>query len=163
MKVREYTTGDRPTTVALIAEFRVALSALRGRVREPDRGAAAAELEEYVRRGFPIRVAETESGELAGYLVCRVDGDTVWAESLFVRPGFRRRGVAGMLFDEAERLAAERGEPTVYNWVHPNNEPVLEFLRSRGYDVLNLIEVRRARPGEDPAGTMAVGDREFRY
>jgi ribosomal protein S18 acetylase RimI-like enzyme len=163
MHIRLYRPTDHTALVALIAAFRVELAALRGAHREPNPAAAAAELQEYLAKEMPVFVAERPSGEIIGYLVCRVDGETVWAESLFVAPADRRQGVAGQLYAQAERLALERGSDTVYNWVHPNNDGIIAFLRQRGYDVLNLIEVRRPLPHETLTATLKAGDHLYRY
>lgn len=161
--IRSYQTTDRPALIPLIAAFRVELAALRGDKREPEQTAAAAELAEYRAKGMPLFVAELELGEIAGYLVCRVDDDVVWAESLFVAPAYRRRGIAGKLYNAAEQLAAERGAATVYNWIHPNNDAVIAFLRRRGYDVLNLLEVRKPLSNEALPTRLKVGNHEYRY
>lgn len=162
--VRPVSAGDHDPLVALIASFRVALAALRGHRRELDLAAAAAELAGYTADpGYPIYVAELESGDLAGYLVCRVADDIVWAESLYVEPAYRRQGIASALYSEAERLVQTLGSDTVYNWVHPNNDRIIAFLNKRGYDVLNLVEVRRARPEEEVKGEIQVGEHRFKY
>ncbi len=54
---------------------------------------------------YPIFVAEVEENIIAGYLVCKVCEDIVWAESLYVLPEYRRRGIASLLFNEAEKLS----------------------------------------------------------
>ena len=162
--VREYYPGDRKSVVELIAAFKVALSSLRGHDRRPDISHADNELQEYVDKKYPVFVATTTNQEYGvGYLVCRVDGNTVWAESLFVLPEFRRRGIAGMLYEAAEKCAKARGQETLYNWVHPNNHAIIAFLKQRGYDVLNLVEVRRRRPGEETKATVRVGDYDYAY
>lgn len=165
--VRPYEARDRESAVGLVAEFRVALSALHGRDKAAELPAAEEELQEYIDKAFPIFVATAPGGtsetSCIGYLVCRVDDDAVWAESLFVLPQFRRQGVAGELYRQAERLAQERGQETLYNWVHPNNDAIIAFLKKRGYDVLNLIEVRRRYAGEDATGVVRVGDHRYAY
>ena len=90
MEIREARTEDEAGLVALIAYFRVALAAVRGKERPVDLEAAREELVDYLVKGYPIFVAVTEQDELVGYLVCRVDGAVVWAESLYVQPEFRR-------------------------------------------------------------------------
>jgi len=164
IKIREYGPADRESVIQLVAALRVALSSLHGHERMADVSSAEGELQEYIDKMYPIFVA-TAGGEARhiGYLVCKVDGDTVWAESLFVSPEFRRQGVAGMLYDEAEEIAQARGQETLYNWVHPNNGAIIAFLKKRGYDVLNLIEVRRHRSGEETTSTLRVGDHDYAY
>ncbi len=163
MKVRPMLPSDEEKVVDLIAQFRVELASLRGVQREPNLKAAQSELSEYKERHFPIFVAEEENSEIIGYLVCRVDGDVVWAESLFVRPEYRRRGVGSALYEKAEQLAQELGGDAPYNWVHPNNDKIIRFLQKRGYKVLNLIELRRPWPGENPTQKIRVGEHEFDY
>ena len=94
-----------------------------------DLEAAKKELAGYQEANFPIFVAENDDGNIGGYLVCRVV-DVVWAESLFVSPEFRRKGIGSALYAEAERLAQELGNDTVCNWVHPNNDKIISFLRN---------------------------------
>lgn len=67
----------------------------------------------------------------------------MWVESIFVKAEYRRHGVATALHSKAEEIAASNGDDTVYNYVHPNNHCMIEFLRKRGYTVLNLIELRK--------------------
>jgi len=99
----------------------------------------------------------------AGYLVCRIDAPVVWAESLFVDPSVRRRGVASALYQAAEELARSYGQHTLYNCVHPNNDAMIAFLAKRGYDVLNLIEIRKKRPDEAVREKITVRNNEFNF
>lgn len=155
--------GDEEAVIPLIAGFRVALAKRSGRRPAVDVSAHWQELRAYQRRGYPIFVAESEAGQIGGYLVCRVEEDVVWAESLYVEPAWRRKGVGSALYGAAEKLAQERGSDTVYNWVHPDNEEIVAFLKKRGYGVLNLVELRRQRPGEVLAGKIQVGKHSFDY
>ena len=100
---------------------------------------------------------------MAGYMVCRIDEPCLWVEHLYVREEYRRRGVAALLFEKAEALAATMGEDTVFNFVHPNNRGMIAFLRSKGYTVLNMIEIRKPYPGEQLQTTSPVGDAVFDY
>lgn len=146
----------------LCAEFRVELRALKGIVSAPNVQAGHDEILEYVDAGFPCFAAVLD-GEYIGYIVCRVDEPTVWVESLFVDRRFRRLGVASALFERAEQIAERYGESTVFEYVHPNNDKMIAFARKHGYTVLNLIEIRKAYPGERTARRIRVGDHEFDY
>jgi ribosomal protein S18 acetylase RimI-like enzyme len=164
IQVRQYRPADQESVVRLVAEFRVVLSCLWGHERKPDLSSAEAELQEYIEKSYPIFVATSaDEANAVGYLVCRMDGDTVWVESLFVAPRLRRRGIAGQLYQEAEKLAQDQGQETLYNWIHPSNDAIIAFLKKRGYDVLNLIEIRRRRAGEKPETTLKVGNHNFAY
>lgn len=119
-------------------------------------------MEEYLSAKFPVFAAFV-NGEYAGYVVCRVDSGVVWVESIFVKEEYRRHGVAAALHSKAEEVAASYGDDTVYNYVHPNNHRMIEFLRKRGYTVLNLIEIRKPYQDEKLTQTITVGEHQFDY
>ena len=154
--------GNIEEAAALAADFRVALKGYVGVTAAPDREAGLAELQGYLGAGFPMYAA-LQDGAPVGYRVCRVDTPTVWLESLFVRADARRQGVASALLQKAEEIAAGCGEPTLYHNVHPNNDGMIAFLRRHGYTVLNLIEIRKPYPGEEPAKVIRVGTNAFDY
>ena len=163
MHIRPVHPDDQTQLVPLVAAFRVVLGQLKGRTPTPDLDAARQELKDYQDQNYPIFVAEDEKGRLVGYLVCRVQGDVVWAESLFVSPVQRRQGVGSALYAQAEALAQDLGGDAPYNWVHPNNDKIIAFLQKRGYNVLNLIELRRPWPGGETTQKIQVGRHEFDY
>lgn len=146
----------------MVAQFRVELRSYKGMVSKPNIEAGQEEMEEYLSARFPVYAALVD-GKYAGYVVCRIDSEVVWVESLFVKEGYRRHGVATALHSKAEELAASYGEDTVYNYVHPNNHRMIAFLRKRGYTVLNLIEIRKPYKGEKLTQTIAVGEHDFDY
>ena len=146
----------------MVAQFRVELRSYKGIVSKPNMEAGREEMEEYLSAQFPVYAALVD-GEYAGYVVCRVDSEVVWVESIFVREEYRRHGVASALHSKAEEIAASYGDDTVYNYVHPNNHRMIEFLRKRGYTVLNLIEIRKPYQGEKLTQTIMVDEHEFDY
>lgn len=146
----------------MVALFRVELRSYKGIVSKPNVDAGREEMEEYLAAGFPVFAAIVD-GEYAGYVVCRVDSEVVWVESIFVKDEYRRQGIASALHSKAEKIAAFYGDDTVYNYVHPNNHRMIAFLRKRGYTVLNLIEIRKPYQGEQPTQTICVGEHEFDY
>ncbi|MDX1614697.1 MAG: GNAT family N-acetyltransferase [Candidatus Promineifilaceae bacterium] len=163
MIIRPAEPSDEAQLVELIAQFRVTLARFRDRVRQPDPDAASSELASYQNPRYRMFVAEIDADELVGYLVCRVEEDVVWAESLFVTPEHRRQGIGTALYQEAEALAEAVGSETVYNWVHPNNDRIIRFLQRRGYTVLNLIELRARRDGEAAERRVRVGAFTYDY
>lgn len=146
----------------MVASFRVELRSYKGIVSRTNVDAGREEMEEYLAAGFPVFAAVVD-GEYAGYVVCRIDNEVVWVESIFVKKEYRRHGVASALHSKAEEIAASYGEETVYNYVHPNNHRMIEFLRKRGYTVLNLIEIRKPYKDEKLTQTITVGEHEFDY
>ena len=163
MRIRGSEPGDREQLIDLVRKFRTSLANFSSNVSVPALEQATEELDEYRAKDYPVFVAEAGQRRLVGYLVCRVDGKTVWAESMFVLSEYRRQGIGSELFSQAERLADELGSRTVYNWVHPENKAILSFMKRHGYDVLNLVELRRAGPGEKAVRRITVGSEEFRY
>ena len=161
MQLIEVTTVN-DALAEMVALFRVELRAFKGIVSKPNAQAGREEMEEYLAAGFPVFVAVID-GQYAGYVVCRVDSEVVWVESIFVKEEYRRHGVATALHSKAEEIAASYGDDTVYNYVHPNNHRMIEFLRKRGYTVLNLIEIRKPYKAETLTQTIAVGEHEFDY
>ena len=146
----------------MVALFRVELRSYKGIVSKPNIDTGREEMEEYLAAGFPVFAALVDD-QYAGYVVCRVDSEVVWVESIFVKEEFRRHGVASALHRKAEEIAASNGDDTVYNYVHPNNHRMIEFLRKRGYTVLNLIEIRKPYKGERLTQAITVGEHEFDY
>ena len=162
MEIVSVDRGMLEAVAPLVADFRVVLRGFKGEEAAPDLPAAREELEEFLDRGFPVYSA-MENGRALGYLVCRVDGGCVWVEHIFVAEGARRRGLASALYDRAQALAESMGEDTLYNYVHPNNDGMIAFLRAKGYTVLNLIEIRRPWRGEKPSSTVRVNGHAFDY
>ncbi len=162
MKLIEIQRADADRLAPLVAAFRVTLNGYRGIASAPDVPAGRAEVIELLDAGMPVFAVE-DGGALAGYTVCRIDEPCLWVEHLYVKDEYRRRGVGTLLFEQAEELARSMGEDTVYNFVHPNNTGMIAFLRSRGYTVLNMIEIRKPYPGERLTTTIPVGDAVFDY
>ena len=154
--------NDADRLAPLLAEFRVALNGYRGISSQPKVEVARGEIGEFLDAGFPVHAAE-DDGALAGYMVCRIEEPCLWVEHLYVREAYRRKGVATLLFEKAEALAASMGEDTVFNFVHPNNLGMIAFLRSKGYTVLNMIEIRRPYTGEKLTASVRVDGNVFDY
>ena len=153
---------DRDDIAVLISGFRVELRRLKSIESKPDIESALEEFDEYVRRGYPIYFDKQDSN-YSGYIVCRVEDSVVWVESIYVDPKFRRSGIASSLFEKAEELSYSLDGDMVYNYVHPNNTKIINFLAKRGYDVLNLIEIRKPHDNEKLNSIVRVMDSEFRY
>ena len=146
----------------MVALFRVELRSYKGITSRPNMEAGREEMEEYLSAKFPV-FAALLNGEYAGYVVCRIDNEVVWVESIFVKEEYRRKGIASALFGKAEEIAASYGDDTVFNYVHPNNHRIIQFLRKRGYTVLNLIEIRKPYKNETLTQTFTIVEHEFDY
>jgi len=162
MDIRKADIEDAGSIAPLVAKFRDALRGFKGLPPQNDVPAAQEEWAEYCGSGFVTYLAH-DGRQCAGYLVCRVDAPTVWVESLYVLPEHRRKGIASALYEQAEGLARSHGEDTAFVYVHPNNDAMIGFLKKRGYDVLNLIEVRKRFVGEVTRTKVQVGHHEYNY
>lgn len=163
MKIISYKDNFKAKLIPLIAQNAISLSKLKNREKKMDLDAADEELNYYIKHKFPIFLAIDETKEVLGFTICRVDENVVWDELLFVIPKERRKGIASALFKRAEQVAIELGGDTLYNWVHPNNERSIPFLKKQGYDVLNLIEIRKKYSNETLTQRIKVGNYEYQY
>lgn len=154
--------ADADRLAPLVAAFRTQLKSYKGIRSQPNVEEGKEEVLEFLESDFPIYAVE-DKGTLAGYIVCRIDEPCLWVEQIYVREDCRRKGIATMLFKKAEEIAASMGEDTVYNFVHPNNENMIQFLRSKGYTVLNMIEIRKPYEGEILTSTIHVEKEVFDY
>ena len=148
--------------VYLCSDFRKALAKLKGNTVTADVDDMLEELRYYLKRSYPV-FAVSDNGKYVAYAVCRIEDDVVWLESVYVRPEYRRKGIGRMLLDKAQSIASEHGNDTLYLYVHPNNDAMIDFLKANGYDVLNLIEIRKAYPDEKPESSYTIGDHSYRY
>lgn len=162
MGVKKADINDINDVADLIAKFRVELKSYKNICASENIEAAKVEFTEYIDADFPIYFFE-ENSRCLGYLVCRVDKPVVWVESLFVLDEARRKGIASALFTEAEQLALSYGESTVYNYVHPNNDGMIAFLRTKGYTVINLLEIRKKHKNEIINEEIIIRNNSFDY
>lgn len=162
MRLIRINDSQAADVAVLLADFRVTLRGYKGIASEPDVPDALEEMREYLHKGWPVFAVE-DDGALAGYMVLRIEEGVLWVEQLFVRPEYRRRGAGTLLFEKAEETARSMGEDTVYNYVHPNNDGMIAFLRAKGYTVLNLIEIRKPCGGEALTETIRVKNNDFDY
>lgn len=162
MKLIKAGIMDADKIAPLVAAFRVQLKSFKGIKAQANVIAGKEEILEFLESDFPVYVVE-DQGIYVGYIICRMDEPCLWVEHIFVREDYRRRGIATMLFNKAEEIAASMGEDTVYNFVHPNNEVIIKFLRSKGYTVLNMLEIRKPYKNEILATTIPVGKEVFDY
>ena len=159
----DYEQKYKNQLITLIAKNRVALAELKKKEKPLDLIAARGELNYFHEKDFPIFIAINENQDLIGFTVCRVEENIVWDERLFVIQEERRKGVGSALFERAEEFARELGGYTLYNWVHPNNYRSIPFLKKHGYEVLNLIEVRKRLPREKLTQKFKIGEFEYDY
>ena len=162
MELIRICTEDVDRIAPLVAAFRIQLKSYKGIRSQLNVEAGKEEILDFLNSDFPVFAVE-DNDALVGYIVCRIDEPCLWVEHIFVKEDCRRRGIATMLFHKAEEIAASMGEETVYNFVHPNNDNMIQFLRAKGYTVLNMIEIRKPYEGEKLTTTIHVEKEALDY
>ncbi len=79
-------------------------------------------------------VAETDSGEIAGYAGLMAGVDTVDIQTLAVLPRFQRQGLGRSLLSALIVEALRRRVADVLLEVRADNEPALELYRKHGFE-----------------------------
>ncbi len=154
---------DAHRVARLIAQFRLEHKLVKGIRSSFDMESAKKEFSEFIDAKFPIYIAVNEQEEVLGYIVCRIQDDVVWVEQIYVAEHARRKGIATLLFKKAEEVARSFGCETLYNWVLPNNDKIIKFLSKNGYNVLNMIEIRKAYENEQFEQEIPVGRFRYKY
>lgn len=162
MKIIRITETNAETASPHIADFRADLRSNKGIASQPDIEAGKREVIGFLKSGYPMFAVEEEN-KLVGYIVCKIEEPCLWVEQIYVCIEYRRKGAAAMLFEKAEEIADSMGADTVFNYVHPNNEGMIHFLCSKGYTVLNMIEIRKPYRYEKLTATIQVGNNSFDY
>jgi ribosomal protein S18 acetylase RimI-like enzyme len=159
MVIREFENIYFDDTAILLALFRQYLHSFKDIKSPLDIESAREELNSFIHDpNYPIFVC-LEEQEIIGYMILKIDG-CVWVEQIYVKENYRRRGVGSAFYKKAETIS--KGD-TLFNYVHPNNDAMISFLKSKGYTVLNLIEIRKPFKGEKNKTTIKVGNNEFDY
>jgi GNAT superfamily N-acetyltransferase len=80
---------------------------------------------------------------------------------LYIDPDYHGKGIASKLFDHAEEFTRKLGNNQLYIWVHPDNHRMLKFLKKKGYDVLNLLEIKKEK--SDSKEKIQILGNDFHY
>lgn len=163
MEIIEYNEKYYLDLATMISLFRVTLRRFKNIESKPNIEDAKEELEEYItyKKKYKIYLC-IEDGKALGYIILRIDG-VIWVEQIYVFEESRRKGVASRLYDFSENVSKAMGEDTLYNYVHPNNNAIINFLKSKDYTVINLIEIRKKYNGEETLSKIKIMDNEFDY
>lgn len=146
----------------LLVNFRTELALLKNRKLKYSLADAKVELADYFSSDYEFYIA-LKSKVVIGYAVLKVFDETIWLDQLFVEKTERRKSVASKLLNTANKRANFYGKETTFIDVHPNNHKMIKFLAKNGYNVLNLIEVRKKYHNESIETEIKVGENSFLY
>ena len=144
----------------LVFEMKIIMNRLNRSDKIVMMSEAKREADSYFTQNRSVYVCKI-SDKLVGYSVLKVEDSVCWLDWLYVDPDYQGKGIASQLFDHAEEFAMKLGNEQLYIWVHPDNHRMLKFLKKKGYDVLNLIEVKKEK--RDTKEIIQILGNEFRY
>ena len=146
MNIRAVTAADIPQVLTFVLQARAELFPKLGEAAMPD---DLAQFESTYLDGdghFLIARADDQIVAAIGYLP--YDGrfprlnyqgfKTVEVVRLFVRPAFRRFGLAGRLYRRLEAIAQAEGGQVVYLHTHPFLPGAIDFWRRQGFEVIDV-------------------------
>ena len=87
---------------------------------------------------FLVGVVE---GEIVASVMAGYEGHRGWLNYLAVAPEHQRRGFGRAIVDEAERLLRKEGCPKINLQVRTSNQSALEFYRSIGFAVDDVVSM----------------------
>jgi len=103
------------------------------------------EAKRYFQRGDMIFLA-LENSKAIGFIRLSSREECFWIEEVYVRPEFRRRGIAKALVKRAEEEVSKQDD-FLYLLVLPQDKDAITFWKKLGYDMINTIElVKNLRP-----------------
>jgi ribosomal protein S18 acetylase RimI-like enzyme len=89
-------------------------------------------------------------GKLIATCMAGYDGHRGWINYLAVAPDHRRRGIAGRMMKEAERLLKSSGCPKINLQIRSSNREVIAFYESIGYSADDVISMGKRLENDSP-------------
>jgi ribosomal-protein-alanine N-acetyltransferase len=106
-------------------------------------------------RGAFTLVAETDAGELAGFVLCRQIAGEAEVLTLAVRPAHRRQGVAQALMEVAIALAAASAQ-SMFLEVADDNAGAIALYEQAGFEPVGRRVRYYARPSGEGADAIVM-------
>ena len=144
----------------LVFEMKIIMSRLNGSEKIVMMSEAVREAEGYFTENREIFVYKINN-KMVGYSVLKTEDQVIWLDWLYIDPDYHGKGIASKLIDHAEEFTMKLGNDQLYIWVHPDNHRMLKFLKKKGYDVINLIEVKKNK--NNYQSKIQILGNEFRY
>ena len=153
-KLIPYTNDKHEDMVAMIASFfadHFAISERETAFVTPERlRAAEDDLADWFEKDDATLFSIEEDKHEVGFIfLARHGGSVVWIENLYVKPEFRRRGIATRAIHLAESYAKDMMHaPAINIDVIPQNLDAMRLYHSLGYDTLQMVTIRKQLDGQ---------------
>jgi ribosomal protein S18 acetylase RimI-like enzyme len=116
---------------------------------DPPRNAPEVMIRNKARVQPELLFVAVSGSEVVGAVMAGDDGTRGWIHHLAVSPAYRRGGLGTGLMETAERGLKAMGCPKVNLQVRARNSTVVEFYRSIGYQVEDLVSLGKMLNGPD--------------
>ena len=146
VRIAPVTSHNSANIVYMYADCRKELAALKNVRAGQDIELAQQEIDEAL-AGQEMIFAAVKDGRYAGYMILKPGTDLI-LKDMYVRPDYRRRGIATAMFVKAQEIAAEEGMQLSVV-MKPYIEKMLGFLQKQGWNCLDEVRLVRNDGGND--------------
>ncbi|HGJ65655.1 TPA: GNAT family N-acetyltransferase [bacterium] len=146
--------------IQLVFNFRLLLNKLNKSTQENTFDEAIEETNGYFTVNKQVYSMSLDS-RIIGFSVLKIEDTVCWLDYIFIDQEYRNKGYASQLFDYTENVAKIIGSDQLYIWVHPDNNQMLKFLKKKGYNTLNLIEIKKFK--ENKSISIPILENNFQY
>lgn len=144
IRIREATKEDIDNLAQLVLNFRNEHSRMIGGEGTFILDDAMEEVRRYLARDDTgYFVALDSSDKLIGFRRWELHDDFYFTRELYIIPDARRRGIAKALVRHFEKWVIEKGQDIASISCTPHNIAMIALAYSEGYDILNMIEMRK--------------------
>ena len=151
LEIREATEDDISELAKLVCEFWKEHTQLLGGEEEFTLEDCEKEARKYItmeNAGYFLAIGS--DGKIVGFRRWELHDDFYWTRELYVVPEMRRKGVARALIRHFENWLLEKGQKIACISCIPHNIAMIMLARSEGYEILNMIEMRKNLTGDVP-------------
>jgi len=144
IRIREASKKDIRTLTQLVFEFRNEHSRMLGGGSNFTINDAKEEVERYMKmRDTGYFVAADSENRLLGFRRWELHDGFYFTRELYIIPNGRGQGIARELIRHFEKWVLKKGQDIACISCIPHNAAMISLARSEGYEILNMIEMRK--------------------